>query len=123
MHNMRHRRRLATLCAVAGMALGAAGCSTEDASRDKAGGPGDPVVLKMATVNGDLKFTPQVRYFVDRVKELSDGNLRIEVAYEVGAFTTTRSSRSSAESPTTTTTSGSSARRSSTRWASPASRH
>ena len=86
MHNMRHRRRLATLCAVAGMALGAAGCSTEDASRDKAGGPGDPVVLKMATVNGDLKFIPQVRYFVDRVKELSDGNLRIEVAYEVGAY-------------------------------------
>ena len=68
------------------MALAAAGCSAEGASRDKAGGPGEPVVLRMATINGDLAFMPQVQYFVDRVEELSDGNLRIEVAYEVGGF-------------------------------------
>jgi TRAP-type C4-dicarboxylate transport system substrate-binding protein len=84
MHDMTRRRRLAALCAVAGVALGTASCSSEGANRDKAGGPGEPVVLTMATVNGDLKFIPQARYFVDRVKELSDGNLRIEVEYEVG---------------------------------------
>jgi TRAP-type C4-dicarboxylate transport system substrate-binding protein len=84
MHDMTHRRRLAALCAVAGLALGTAGCSADGASRDKAGGPGEPVVLKMGTVNGDLKFIPQAGYFVDRVKELSEGNLQIEVVYEVG---------------------------------------
>src|SRR5215210_965460 len=85
MHDMTHRRRLAALCAVAAMALGTASCSAEGANRNKAGGPGEPVVLRMATVNGDLKYVPSAGYFVDRVKELSDGNLRIEVEYEVGS--------------------------------------
>ena len=86
MHDMTYRRRLAVMCAVAGMALGTVGCSAEDAGRDKAGGPGEPVVLTMATVNGDMKFIPQAGYFVDRVKELSEGNVQIEVVYEVGGY-------------------------------------
>jgi TRAP-type C4-dicarboxylate transport system substrate-binding protein len=84
MHDMTHRRRLAALCVVTVMTLGTAGCSADGASRDKAGGAGEPVVLTMGTVNGDLKFIPQAGYLVDRVKELSEGNLQIEVAYEVG---------------------------------------
>ncbi len=66
-------------------AIVAVGCSAEGAG-DKAGGSGEPVVLQMATVNGDLGFTPQIQYFVDRVEELSEGNVRIEIVYEVGSF-------------------------------------
>jgi TRAP-type transport system periplasmic protein len=73
---------------VAGFVLAgivAAGCSAEGAG-DKAGGSGEPVALRMATVNGDLGFTPQIEYLVDRVEELSEGNVRIEIVYEVGSF-------------------------------------
>ena len=66
-------------------AIVAVGCSAQGAG-DKAGGSGEPVVLQMATVNGDLGFTPQIQYLVDRVDELSEGNVRIEIAYEVGSF-------------------------------------
>src|SRR5918998_4781914 len=66
-------------------AIVAVGCSAQGAG-DKAGGSGEPVVLHMATVNGDLAFTPQIQYFVDRVDELSEGNVRIEIAYEVGSY-------------------------------------
>ena len=68
------------------VAMVAAGCSAEPGTVDKAGGTGEPVVLRMATVNGDLRFTPQIEYFVDRVKKISEGNVRIEIAYEVGNF-------------------------------------
>ena len=61
-------------------------CTGEAPAGNKAGGPGEPVVLQMATVNGDLGFTPQVQYLVDRVAQVSDGNVQIEVMYEVGDF-------------------------------------
>ena len=64
----------------------AAGCGAGAATSDKAGGSGEPLVLTMATVNGDLEFTPQIKFLVDQVAELSDGDLRIEMAYEVGSF-------------------------------------
>lgn len=67
-------------------ALAAGACTSDGATGDKAGGPGEPMVLEMATVNGDLVFTPQVQYLVDRVAELSDGNIRIQIVYEVGVF-------------------------------------
>ena len=78
-----------TIVAVAvAMVVGA--CTSEGTSEggtgDKAGGAGEPVVLKMATVNGDLDFTPQIQYLVERVAQLSDGNIQIEVVYEVGDF-------------------------------------
>jgi TRAP-type C4-dicarboxylate transport system substrate-binding protein len=62
----------------------ASACSSSERNVDKAGGSG--VVLRMATVNGDLDFTPQIQHLVERVEELSDGNVQIDVAYEVGAF-------------------------------------
>ena len=62
------------------------GCAADGASGDKAGGPGEPLVLRLATVNGDLAFTPEVKSFVDAVADLSDGSLQLEVAYEVGDF-------------------------------------
>ena len=62
------------------------GLRADGASGDKAGGPGEPVVLQLATVNGDLAFTPEVKSFVDAVAELSEGSLQLEVDYEVGDF-------------------------------------
>jgi TRAP-type transport system periplasmic protein len=53
---------------------------------DKAGGTSQPHVLRLANTNGDLDFTPAVADFVDRVEELSGGNLRIETADEWGDF-------------------------------------
>ena len=85
MRRMRRSIRL-TIVAVA-LAIGAAACTSEASTGgDKAGGPGEPVTLTMATVNGDLAFTPQIQYLIDRVARISDGNVRIEVAFEVGDF-------------------------------------
>ena len=118
MQRMRGRAGL-TIVAVVAMVIGA--CTNEGTSEggtgDKAGGPGEPVVLMMATVNGDLDFTPQIQYFVDRVAQLSDGNVRIEVVDESATSHPTPSSRSFATSPTASSTSARSARRSSTPWA------
>ncbi len=52
----------------------------------QAGGPGEPVTLTMATVNGDLDFTPQIQYLLDRAAQVSEGNVQIEVVFEVGDF-------------------------------------
>ncbi|MGH9196402.1 MAG: hypothetical protein ACRD1T_11750, partial [Acidimicrobiia bacterium] len=66
---------LIALASVAGV-----GCTTSEGDVDKAGGSGGPVVLRMASVYGDLGDLPAIRHFVDRVEEMSDGELRIEVA-------------------------------------------
>ena len=85
MYSMKREGRLAMLGFVVVVAMVTTSCST-GSSGDKAGGSGEPVVLRMATVNGDLGFTPQIRYLVDRVEELSEGNVQIEIVYEVGSF-------------------------------------
>jgi TRAP-type C4-dicarboxylate transport system substrate-binding protein len=59
------------------MAAVAAACTSPTATADKAGGPGETVVLKMANVAADLEHFPAVRYFVDRVQHVSGGRLRI----------------------------------------------
>jgi TRAP-type C4-dicarboxylate transport system substrate-binding protein len=70
-------------------ALGAlvflAGC-TSGARGDKAGGPGSPVVLTLASVPSGLEYSPSVAYFVDRVAKLSGGRLRVDVVNEWGNF-------------------------------------
>jgi TRAP-type transport system periplasmic protein len=86
MYGMKRHNRLAILGLAVVMTMVVGGCSAEGGAGDKAGGSGEPVVLQMATVNGDLNFTPQIEYLVDRVEEVSEGNLRIEIAYEVGQF-------------------------------------
>ena len=85
MYSMKREGRLALLGFVVVVAMVTTSCSTGSGG-DKAGGSGEPVVLRMATVNGDLDFTPQIKYFVNRVGELSEGKLRIKIAYEVGSF-------------------------------------
>jgi TRAP-type C4-dicarboxylate transport system substrate-binding protein len=85
MHSMKRESCLAMLGFVVVVAIVATSCSTASGG-DKAGGSGEPVVLRMATVNGDLAFTPQIQYLADRVDELSEGNVQIEIVYEVGSF-------------------------------------
>ena len=126
MQRMRGRAGL-TIVAVVAMVIGA--CTNEGTSEggtgDKAGGPGEPVVLTMATVNGDLDFTPQIQYLLDRVAQLSDGNVQIEIVYEVGDFAPDAEQQVVRGSPTASSTSATSARRASrpsaprTSWRSP----
>ncbi len=66
------------------VALALAGCGAQGG--DKAGGPGNPAVLRMATVNGEPGYLPQIDYLLDRVEELSGGNVRIDMVYRVGDF-------------------------------------
>jgi TRAP-type C4-dicarboxylate transport system substrate-binding protein len=64
--------------------LALAGCSSQGG--DKAGGAGDLAVLRMATLNGEPGDNPQIDYLIDRVKQLSAGNIRIDMVYGVGEF-------------------------------------
>jgi len=80
---MRKTRRGRPASAVVLVALALAGCGAQ--AGNKAGGPGTPVVLRMATVNGVPGFMPQVDpYLVNRVAKLSAGNVQIDMAYHVG---------------------------------------
>jgi TRAP-type transport system periplasmic protein len=71
--------------AVAALACSVAACAAPGGT--KAGGAGEPVVLHIATVNSDLGYTPQISYLVDRVSQLSGGNVRIDHVARVGNFT------------------------------------
>jgi TRAP-type transport system periplasmic protein len=75
---MRGRARLATIALAVIAAVVVGGCGG-GAAGDKAGGAGEPVVLRMANANGDLNGVPAVQDFVSLVKERSGGNLRIQV--------------------------------------------
>src|SRR5262245_37984853 len=76
-------RRL--LCAAAAaLACVVAGCAAPGGT--KAGGAAAPVVLRIATVNSGLGYTPQIGYFADRVSQLSGGNVRIDHVPHVGNF-------------------------------------
>jgi TRAP-type C4-dicarboxylate transport system substrate-binding protein len=77
----KHRARRAGAAVL--VVLGLAGCGALAGS--KAGGPGTPVVLRMATANGEPGFMPQVDpYLVNRAAKLSAGNVQIDMAYHVG---------------------------------------
>jgi TRAP-type transport system periplasmic protein len=80
MSNTRRSRRAAAVILVA---LSLAGCGA--LAGNKAGGPGAPVVLRMATDYGTPGFMPQVDpYLVNRAAKLSAGNVQIDMAYHVG---------------------------------------
>ena len=84
MGGMKIRSRLAALVLAATAALAAAGCGGGGTREDKAGGSGEPVVLRLANTNGQLDFTPAVDYFAQRVGELSGGDLRIQAVDDWG---------------------------------------
>jgi TRAP-type C4-dicarboxylate transport system substrate-binding protein len=82
---MRSQKPVQLALAVAATIL-AGGCTTVGPSRDKAGGPGEPVVLRMANTSADLAQLPALVYFVHRVEELSGGGIHITVAGSYGDF-------------------------------------
>jgi TRAP-type transport system periplasmic protein len=86
MHWMNGRARLATVALAVIAAVVAGGCSGGGAAGDKAGGAGEPVVLRMANAYGDLQSAPVIEYFVSQVKERSGGNIRIQVASTWGDY-------------------------------------
>jgi TRAP-type C4-dicarboxylate transport system substrate-binding protein len=68
-------------------ALAATACSVAgDGGDDKAGGTGPPVELRLASTGGDIAQTPAVKYFVERVDELSGGQVRIKVVDQWAQF-------------------------------------
>jgi TRAP-type transport system periplasmic protein len=87
MQRMARRGPLPALAWTLVAVLSAAGCTSGTRPQDKAGGTGEPVVLTMANTNGDLKqYTPAVSYFVNRVEDVSGGEVRIKVLDRYGDF-------------------------------------
>ena len=83
LHEIRSLGRVICLAAAA-LACLVAGCTAPGGS--KAGGAAAPVVLRIATVNSDLSYTPQIVYFADRVRQLSGGNVRLDQFHRVGNY-------------------------------------
>jgi TRAP-type transport system periplasmic protein len=83
---MNGRTRLATVALAVIAAVVVGGCSGGGAAGDKAGGSGEPVVLRLANTSGDLNAAPVIGDFVSRVKERSGGNLRIQVVNRWGEY-------------------------------------
>ena len=77
-------RHLKQLTLVLATALSVASCGA--LTGNKAGGPGATVVLRTATVNGEAGFNPAVTDLTERVGALSNGNVKIEMAFRVGEF-------------------------------------
>ena len=75
---MRARRRLRTFTLVAVVAIVAAACTGGPVSGDKAGGGGEPVVLRLAEAAADSSTDLAVAEFVRRVDQLSGGDVRIQ---------------------------------------------
>jgi TRAP-type C4-dicarboxylate transport system substrate-binding protein len=77
-------RLLKAMTLVLAAVLSLAGCGAH--TGNKAGGPAAPVVLRMATVNGDAGYNPGVDELLKRVEAVSNGNVKIEMAFRVGEF-------------------------------------
>jgi TRAP-type C4-dicarboxylate transport system substrate-binding protein len=83
---MSGRARLATVALAVIAAVVAGGCGGGGAAGDKAGGAGEPVVLRMANAYGDLQTAPVIEHFVSQVKARSGGNLRVQVTSRWGDY-------------------------------------
>jgi TRAP-type transport system periplasmic protein len=84
--NLNQTRPLHRLICAAAAALGCVVAACAAPGGTKAGGASEPVVLRIATVNSGLGYTPQIIYFADRVSQLSGGNVRIDHVPRVGNF-------------------------------------
>jgi TRAP-type C4-dicarboxylate transport system substrate-binding protein len=67
-------------------AVVAGGCGGGGGSGDKAGGSGEPVVLRMANAYGDLQTAPVVEQFVSQVEARSGGSLRVKAVSRWGDY-------------------------------------
>ena len=83
---MSGRARLATVALAVIAVVVAGGCGGGGGTGDKAGGSGEPVVLRMANAYGDLQTAPVVEQFVSQVEARSGGNLRIQVTSRWGDY-------------------------------------
>jgi TRAP-type C4-dicarboxylate transport system substrate-binding protein len=83
---MSGRARLATAALAVIMAVVAGGCGGGGGSGDKAGGSGEPVVLRMANAYGDLQTAPVIERFVSQVEARSGGNLRVKAVSRWGDY-------------------------------------
>ena len=77
-------RLLKAVTLVLAAVLSLAGCGAQ--TGNKAGGPAAPVVLRMATLNGEAGGNPGVDDLLKRVAALSNGNVKIEMVFRVGEF-------------------------------------
>jgi len=84
--NLNQTRPLRRLICAAAAVLGCVVAACAAPGGTKAGGASEPVVLRIATVNSGLGYTPQITYFADRVSQLSGGNVRIDHVPRVGNF-------------------------------------
>jgi TRAP-type transport system periplasmic protein len=83
---MKTPARPAVIALLATTAVVAGACATAAGVGNKAGGPNQPVILRMADVTSDLGFTPGIALFAKRVSELSGGGMRIDIVYRVGGL-------------------------------------
>lgn len=81
---MRPIRLAALVLAVAAAAAIAAGCSGGGEHATKAGKTTRPTVLHLANGYADLSYEPAIAYFVNRVRQVSRGSLRIDVESDWG---------------------------------------
>jgi hypothetical protein len=117
MRRMDGRTRLVLVALAVVAAVVAAGCSGGGTDADKAGGAGEPVVLRMANAYGDLNDLPAIQDFVSRVEDRSGGGLRVEVVQPWGDFATDAEQQVVRAVPPARSTWAGPGRECSTRWA------
>jgi hypothetical protein len=85
---MKSRAAIAALGLISATVILASACSSGAGLGNKAGPADQPVVLQMADLNAgtDLHGTPEIQYFVQRVSDLSRGQMSVKVVYSVGGL-------------------------------------
>jgi TRAP-type transport system periplasmic protein len=85
---MKSRAAIAAIGLIPATVILASACSNGAGPGNKAGGVDQPVVLRMADLNAgsDLRGTPEIQYFVQRVSDLSGGKMSVKVDYSVGGL-------------------------------------
>ena len=85
---MKSRAAIAAIGLIPATVILASACSSGAGRGNKAGPVDQPVVLRMADLNAgtDLRGTPEIQYFVQRVSDLSRGKMSVKVAYSVGGL-------------------------------------
>jgi len=88
---MKSRAATAAIGLIPATVILASACSNGTQPGNKAGPVDQPVVLQMADLNAgtDLRGTPEIQYFVQRVSDLSRGKMSVKVVYSVGGLATT----------------------------------
>ena len=87
---MKSRAAIAAIGLIPATVILASACSSGAGLGNKAGPVDQPVVLRMADLNAgtDLRGTPEIQYFVQRVSDLSRGKMSVKVVYSVGGLAT-----------------------------------